>query len=86
MFSPQLRDLAMIIDIIADIVFFTTAGCMNAQSNYEIEYRSALGGPTGPTTIPTVTVMAPASVAYGAPTSPELADGLPTEAEEPMER
>ncbi|KAH8047408.1 hypothetical protein JL720_16126 [Aureococcus anophagefferens] len=30
-FKPQFRDLAQIIDLIADIVFFSTAGCMTAQ-------------------------------------------------------
>ncbi|KAH8046404.1 hypothetical protein JL722_13733 [Aureococcus anophagefferens] len=46
-FKPQFRDLAQIIDLIADIVFFSAAGCMTAQVDYEINYRESLGESQG---------------------------------------
>ncbi|KAH8063941.1 hypothetical protein JL720_13102 [Aureococcus anophagefferens] len=48
-FDRNLRDLAQIIDLIADIVFFSTAGCMTAQVDYEINYR--IGAPAEPETM-----------------------------------
>lgn len=95
MVFSELREVACIIDIIADIVFFTTAGCMSAQTNYEIEYRKALGGPSALPTAVAQPYSAPSAPNYaasnygpglGAPSAPELADGLPTKAEEPMDR
>mmetsp|Transcript_4966 Transcript_4966/g.16283 ORF Transcript_4966/g.16283 Transcript_4966/m.16283 type:complete len:92 (+) Transcript_4966:674-949(+) len=47
LFNRDFQQLAALIDLIADIVFFTTAGCMTAQVNYEIKYRDALGGAHG---------------------------------------
>ena len=37
--DPTFQDLATILDLIADLVFYTTAGCMNAQVNYELTLR-----------------------------------------------
>jgi len=80
-FDRNFRELAQIIDLIADIVFFTTAGCMTAQVDYEIKYREALGaqqpmmqpvaaGAANPMVVagpvPTATAYA-APPAYGAP-------------------
>ena len=88
-FKPQFRDLAQIIDLIADIVFFSTAGCMTAQVDYEINYRESLGesqglpgGPVGSpiNAMPQATVVgvaqpAGASPPYvGAPAEPEGMD------------
>ena len=79
-FDRNLRDLAQIIDLIADIVFFSTAGCMTAQVDYEVNYRNTLGGagvlPGGPPpinspiiggAIPTATVVGVAQPAGAAP-------------------
>lgn len=38
-FVPEMRDIADLIDFIADIVFLTTAACMTAQTDYELEYE-----------------------------------------------
>ena len=69
MFSRDFQQLAQIIDLIADIVFFSTAGCMTAQVNYEIKYREALGTqdlpPQYESPMPTATV-----VGVGAPPNP----------------
>ena len=43
MFDPSFRDLANILDLIADIVFYTTAGCMHAQVHYELTEREKSG-------------------------------------------
>jgi len=40
MFEPSFRDLADLIDCIADLVFFTVAGCMAAQTNVEMDTQS----------------------------------------------
>mmetsp|Transcript_37201 Transcript_37201/g.64918 ORF Transcript_37201/g.64918 Transcript_37201/m.64918 type:complete len:221 (-) Transcript_37201:271-933(-) len=40
-FDRNLRDLAQCIDCIAHIVYYSTAGCMNAQVNHELEFRKA---------------------------------------------
>ena len=40
------RDLARLLDLIAEIVFFATAGCMTAQVDAEIRYRE--GGAASP--------------------------------------
>jgi hypothetical protein len=45
-FDKNLRELAQIIDCIADLVFWSTAGCMTAQVAYEIKYREALNQPS----------------------------------------
>ena len=88
-FKPQFRDLAQIIDLIADIVFFSTAGCMTAQVDYEINYRESLGesqglpgGPVGSpiNAMPQATVVGVAQPAgapppyVGAPAEPEGMD------------
>ena len=36
-FAPELRDLALIIDLIADLFTFSVAGCMGAQVYHEIK-------------------------------------------------
>ena len=88
-FKPQFRDLAQIIDLIADIVFFSMAGCMTAQVDYEINYRESLGesqglpgGPVGSpiNAMPQATVVGVAQPAgapppyVGAPAEPERMD------------
>merc|ERR1711871_1160902 len=40
-FMPQFRDLAQIIDCIADLVFFSTVGCMTGQVFNELEYQKS---------------------------------------------
>ncbi|CAM9379305.1 unnamed protein product, partial [Hapterophycus canaliculatus] len=35
----ELRELARIIDFIADVVYMTTVGCMTGQMMYEMEYQ-----------------------------------------------
>ena len=72
-FNRDFQQLAALIDLIADIVFLSTAGCMTAQVNYEIKYREACASPEyrgGPQTtpLPTATVVA---VAHGAPPAPD---------------
>ena len=42
--NRDFQQLAQLIDLIADIVFFSTAGCMTAQVDYEIKYRESLMG------------------------------------------
>jgi len=79
-FNRNFEQLAQIIDLIADIVFFSTAGCMTAQVDYEVNYRNTLGGagvlPGGPPpinspiiggAIPTATVVGVAQPAGAAP-------------------
>lgn len=39
LFVKELRHLAHIIDVMANMVFYTTIGCMNAQVNAEIDHR-----------------------------------------------
>ena len=39
MFNRNFRHLARLLDLIAEIVFFATAGCMTAQVDAEINYR-----------------------------------------------
>ena len=46
MFNRNFRHLARLLDLIAEIVFFTTAGCMTAQVDAEIRYRE--GGAASP--------------------------------------
>ena len=51
-FVDHLRHLAHLIHVIAQIVFYSTVGCMAAQVNYEVDYRRATRGayasiPTG---------------------------------------
>lgn len=42
-FVPECRDIAEIIGCIADLVFLATAGCMFAQTNYELTEREKNG-------------------------------------------
>lgn len=42
-FYPECAEMAQIVDLIADLVFFTTAGCMMAQVNYELTQREKDG-------------------------------------------
>ncbi|KAJ8600240.1 hypothetical protein CTAYLR_001980 [Chrysophaeum taylorii] len=50
--NDSFRDCAAIIDCIADVVFFSTAGCMVAQLNRELIVRKAAGGsPAAPDVI-----------------------------------
>ena len=46
MFNRNFRHLARLLDLIAEIVFFATAGCMTAQVDAEIKYRE--GGAASP--------------------------------------
>jgi len=39
MIEPSFRDLAAILDLIADIVFMLTVGCMTAQTNHELNFN-----------------------------------------------
>mmetsp|Transcript_16031 Transcript_16031/g.16148 ORF Transcript_16031/g.16148 Transcript_16031/m.16148 type:complete len:212 (-) Transcript_16031:167-802(-) len=39
MFIPDLREIARIIDCIADCVYHTVSGCMTAQTAYEVDYQ-----------------------------------------------
>ena len=76
-FDRNLRDLAQIIDLIADIVFFSTAGCMTAQTNFEVVYRESLGSAGALPGAPPVAVASPiAAEPYqvGAPAEPETMD------------
>ena len=76
-FDRNLRDLAQIIDLIADIVFFSMAGCMTAQVDYEINYRESLGSAGTLPGAPPVAVASPiAAEPYqaGAPAEPETMD------------
>lgn len=74
-FNNNLRSLAQIIDLIADIVFFSTAGCMTAQVDYELKYRESLGGGPAPRPLP-----GGPGIQGGAVTSPVYASGgaMPT--------
>jgi len=42
-FYPECSEMAQLVDLIADLVFYTTAGCMNAQVNYELTQREKDG-------------------------------------------
>jgi hypothetical protein len=44
MIEPGLRDLAQIIDNIAELVYHTISGCMTAQVAYEIDYQLKTNG------------------------------------------
>ncbi|KAJ9453825.1 hypothetical protein DIPPA_26291 [Diplonema papillatum] len=44
MFIQDLRDAAQCIRLIADFVFRTLMGCINAQVNHEIDYQLSAGG------------------------------------------
>ena len=48
LFDPNFRDLAGLIDCIADSVFMTVMGCMNAQVALELNHRMAGVGPGAP--------------------------------------
>ena len=77
MFNREIERLAQIIDLIADIVFFSMAGCMTAQVDYEINYRESLGSAGTLPGAPPVAVASPiAAEPYqaGAPAEPETMD------------
>jgi hypothetical protein len=40
LFMPELRECAQILDLIADIVFYSTLGCMVGQVHHELAHRS----------------------------------------------
>lgn len=40
-FMRELQHLAHVIHVVAQIVFYTTLGCMAAQVNYEVDFRRA---------------------------------------------
>ena len=40
-FNRNFHELAQIIDLIADIVFFSTVGCMVGQIYHELDYQKA---------------------------------------------
>ena len=46
--QPEFRDLAALIDCIADLVFLTVMGCMNAQVDLELKKRMGAVAPGGP--------------------------------------
>ena len=46
--EPSFRDMAQLVDFIADLVFYTTAGCMFAQVNYEWNERAKLAADPPP--------------------------------------
>ncbi|KAJ8612588.1 hypothetical protein CTAYLR_009792 [Chrysophaeum taylorii] len=81
-FNREFRECAQIIDLIADIVFFSTAGCMTAQVDYEIKYRDSLTGPVpisnpaDPTAPPTATVVAVNPPPPKYPGAPPVADDI----------
>ena len=66
-FVPELRDAAQCIQCIADLVFYTTAGCMFAQINYEWNERKKEGtlGGGSVTAQPVQAYAAPQPVAQG---------------------
>mmetsp|Transcript_11115 Transcript_11115/g.24691 ORF Transcript_11115/g.24691 Transcript_11115/m.24691 type:complete len:221 (+) Transcript_11115:148-810(+) len=41
---PELRDIAQLINLIADVFYHTVSGCMTAQVAYEIDYQLSTGG------------------------------------------
>lgn len=43
MFAENLREAALIIDLIADLVMCSVAGCMGAQIHHEIKLDKAAG-------------------------------------------
>lgn len=47
MFAPEFRDLASCVDCIADTVFLTVMGCMNAQVDLELKQRKGGVTPAG---------------------------------------
>ena len=47
-FEPSCRDAAAILDCIADLVFLTVMGCMNAQVDLELKTRGGSVGPGAP--------------------------------------
>jgi hypothetical protein len=57
-FVPALRDAAHILHHIADFVFWTTVGCMTAQTSYELDH-----------TPPQLMIMWDNTLAYGPPTA-----------------
>ena len=88
-FIPELRDAAQCIQCIADLVFYTTAGCMFAQINYEWNERKKEGtlGGGSVTAQPVQAYAAPQPVAQGTvvssgkPNDPPPAYGGPVAAE-----
>lgn len=67
---PELREAAQIIDLIADLVFACTAGCMFAQVNVELAHRASGGGSTpaiAAAAAPAYAAKPPAAVAYAQP-------------------
>eukprot|EP00602_Paraphysomonas_sp_CaronLab_P008874 CAMPEP_0185018120 /NCGR_PEP_ID=MMETSP1103-20130426/950_1 /TAXON_ID=36769 /ORGANISM="Paraphysomonas bandaiensis, Strain Caron Lab Isolate" /LENGTH=213 /DNA_ID=CAMNT_0027547833 /DNA_START=43 /DNA_END=684 /DNA_ORIENTATION=- len=55
-FISELRELARLIQCIADLVFYSMMGCMSAQIQYEVEYQKTVsaGGYTDSTASPIV--------------------------------
>ena len=85
-FVPELRDAAQCIQCIADLVFYTTAGCMFAQINYEWNERKkegTLGG--GGAVVQAYAAPNPVAqgtvVSSGKPNDPPPAYGGPVAAE-----
>ena len=73
MFNREIERLAQIIDLIADIVFFSTVGCMVGQIYHELGYQKA-----GP-------IMTAEAQVMDNPIQAGEGDGAPSNAEE-MER
>ena len=72
-FNRNFHELAQIIDLIADIVFFSTVGCMVGQIYHELDYQKA-----GP-------IMTAEAQVMDNPIQAGEGDGAPSNAEE-MER
>mmetsp|Transcript_12305 Transcript_12305/g.16607 ORF Transcript_12305/g.16607 Transcript_12305/m.16607 type:complete len:246 (-) Transcript_12305:331-1068(-) len=72
-FDKGFRDLAHLIDILADLVFLSIAGCQTAQVFYEMDYRTS-GTTSGASTVyqtVAMTEMPPTAVASPLPAAAE---------------
>jgi len=66
-FDRNLRDLAQLIDCAADLIFLAISGCMTAQMDHEMAYRTALeaGRPDTYASVATSEPAGPAGVVEG---------------------
>jgi len=62
--SHRLRDLRILVDLLANIIFYCTIGCMAAQVNYEVSYRKMMENESSRTVI---TPMKPSVIVEGIP-------------------
>ncbi|KAJ8613227.1 hypothetical protein CTAYLR_004517 [Chrysophaeum taylorii] len=67
-FDQNLRDLSQLIEVLADLVFLTTAGCMTAQVWHEMKFRTA---PQVTATADTYSAVATTEATISAPLSVE---------------